>query len=183
MYTMISKYLNKAPEDNVNDREKYPGIEETDLDTLTIYFDRSNPEKLQQEVFYKLMFHFGFRGREWIRCNLTKDSIGFSHDSDGNEFIYLKVPKAQKMLRQQHRREFESQKSITMYARPTELDKCPVQLMKKYVSLLPPENDVLFPRPRPKVTPQNEWYYSKCVIGKNKLGDMMKTISEQAIKA
>ena len=179
--TMISKYLNETPEDNINDREKYPAIEQIDLDTLAIYFDRSNPEKLQQEVFYKLMFHFGFRGREWIRYNLTKDSIGFSRDSEGNEYIFLKVPKAQKNVKAStSMKHFQSQKSITMYARPDELDKCPVQLMKKYLSVLPSDNNVLFPRPRPKVTQQNEWCYDKCVLGKNKLGDMMKTISEQA---
>ena len=110
--TMISKYLNEAPENNTNDSEKYPAIEEMDLDTLTLYFDRSNPEKLQQEVFYKLMFHFGFRGREWIRYNLTKDSIGFSRDSEGNEYIYLKVPKAQKMLKRQHRKDILSHKKV-----------------------------------------------------------------------
>lgn len=69
---MIKKHLEETSD---KQNEKYPAIDNQDLKILSMYFDRSSPQKLQQEVFYNLVFHFGMRGREWIHYNLTKESI------------------------------------------------------------------------------------------------------------
>ena len=45
----------------------YPAIEKGDMEKLSTHFNRSSPQKLQDEVFFILMYHNGFQGREWFR--------------------------------------------------------------------------------------------------------------------
>ena len=42
-------------------------IQPGDQEKLKTYFDRSNPLKLQEEVWYTFVYHFGNRGRESIK--------------------------------------------------------------------------------------------------------------------
>ena len=42
----------------------YPEIEQSDMKKLNEYFNRSDPVRLQDEVFFSLCYFFGFRGRE-----------------------------------------------------------------------------------------------------------------------
>ena len=42
-------------------------INDEDLEKLGHYFNRSDAVRLQEEVFFNLLYHFGYRGREWIR--------------------------------------------------------------------------------------------------------------------
>ncbi len=55
-------------------RHQYDAIEPEDMEKLGEYFNRSTPSRLLWEVFFLIIYHFGFRGREWLR-NLTKKSI------------------------------------------------------------------------------------------------------------
>ena len=43
---------------------------------LKNYLNRSDPTRLQREVIFNIIWHFGFRGREWLR-GLNKDSVIF----------------------------------------------------------------------------------------------------------
>ena len=73
----------------------YPEIEQSDMKKLNEYFNRSDPVRLQDEVFFSLCYFFGFRGREWLR-NLAKDSIVLRETSDGIEYIDLVKGTAEK---------------------------------------------------------------------------------------
>ena len=52
------------------------------MDKLQLYFNRTTPQRLQDEFFFNLLYHFGFRGREWLR-SLDKSSIIIGNN--GNE--------------------------------------------------------------------------------------------------
>lgn len=60
-------------------------------------------------------------------------------------------------------------------------NECPVEAIKLYISKLPKDINFFFLKPKPAITSfDTEWYYAKCPIGKNVLGDMMKRISLKA---
>ena len=45
----------------------YDAIESDDLKKLGKHFDRSNPVRLQEEVYINIIYYYGNRGREWMR--------------------------------------------------------------------------------------------------------------------
>ena len=140
---------------------------------LNDYFNRSDPVRLQDEVFFSVCYFFGFRGREWLR-NLTKDNIVLRETSDGTEYIDLEKETAEKNVRagNQH-----SVKQAIMTATPKNLSTCPVELMKTYLQKLPTQ--CLWPKPKKNWTFDN-YYSDKQVVGKNSLMTMMKEISKRA---
>ena len=109
----------------------FEAIEEADLKKLRIYFDRSSPEKLQEEVYFILEYYLGLRGREWIKY-LERESIQFLKDSDGNEFIEVQninmIQKNQQpAVGSSCRTKYEKQGRI--YASPRILS-CPVEAIR-----------------------------------------------------
>ena len=42
----------------------YRSIQDADLQKLSRYFDRSGPQRLQEEVAYNILYYYGERGRE-----------------------------------------------------------------------------------------------------------------------
>jgi hypothetical protein len=42
----------------------YRAIQDGDLRKLSVYFDRSKPQRLQEEVAFNILYFFGERGRE-----------------------------------------------------------------------------------------------------------------------
>lgn len=171
----IAKYIKT----NTNsEKSGYQAIDENDLKLLSKYFDRSTPQVLQHEVFYVIVYHFGYRGREWLR-GITKHSLKLHTDPNGREFFDLVKTDAEKNVKAStNRRHFESIKTILMYSTPETPEKCPVFATKLYLSKLPDGNDTLFPKPC--LSFGNESYYRKLVLGKNTLNEMMKTISIHA---
>ena len=175
----IGKYL----QTNQNPKQQSKAIDKLDLQILGKYFDRSTPKVLQEEVFYLIIFHFGFRGREWVR-NLTKESIIVHTDIHGREYIELLKPLSEKNVKPStSRRHYESGKEIFMFSTPENKDKCPVQAVKKYLEKIS-NVTVLFPKPlklKKNCAVDSQPWYSDCqVLGKNKLNDLMKIISENA---
>ena len=65
-----------------------------------------------------------------------------------------------------------------MYENPNSMN-CPVQAVELYRSKLQKDSDVLFPKPKTS-NYQKQWYSDKEVLGKHKLFDGMKIISELA---
>lgn len=68
--------------------KQYDSIEELDMLKLRSYFDRSTPEKLQEEVYFAIEYYLGTRGREWIRY-FKKENLLFQQDSSGNEYVEI----------------------------------------------------------------------------------------------
>ena len=126
------------------------------------------------EVFFLIIYHFGFRGREWLR-SLTKSSVLIKFCPITNlRYVELIKEIKEKNVNQTNP---ESCKQILMYEKPTSIS-CPVQAIQLYLSKLPHNSNVLFPKPKIKF--QDDWYSEKEVLGKHTLFDGMKKISELA---
>ena len=153
----------------------YPAIEPEDMTLLRSYFDRSNPQKLQDEVFFLILFHFGFRGREWLR-NLTTKSL-IVKESNGTKYVDFNKTQSEKNIR------FTNQavmRQAVMTSTPTTPESCPVEAVELYLQKLSKESPSLFPKPSLKYIGTGEWYCKKEVLGKNTLNDQMKKISVRA---
>ena len=146
-----------------------------DLRILGKYFDRSNATVLQEEVFFNLLYHFGYRGREWIR-DMKVTSINIQKDQNNIEFVEIMKPKAEKNVKASLTKCcYESNKNVGMY-QLTDKSKCQVQALKTYLEKLP--NDVLFPKPLLRHS-DNSWYSPSQVQGKNTLHNYMKKKSQR----
>lgn len=162
-----------------NATKHFAVIEAGDQEKLFRYFDQSSPVKLQQEIWYNLIYYFGNRGREGIR-ELSKDDVSFTMDSDGKEYCFLNKTLSQKNVKSSLTKpsDFDNTKQSRMYADDLRSSSCPVQAMKLYLSKIPSESKSLFPRPRQEYVA--DWYYPKQCLGKTVLGKMMPQISKDA---
>lgn len=144
-------------------------------------FHRSTPTRLQHEVFFKICYHFGFRGREWIR-DLKRADILFEMDSSNCEYVSLSRQRISKNVKASLRRkENGDKKSITMYSVPEEPELCPVAAVRMYLSKMHPNCEELFHKAVKNWSSDSEiWYCPKGVLGKNTLNEMMKKISSAA---
>ena len=152
----------------------YEMIQEGDQKILENYFDRSTPQKLQEEAWYTFVYHFGNRGREGIK-ELKKQDFVFRFDSDGKEYCELDSCIDQKNVTPDNS---ESVKCARIYS--TGRENCPVQCLKLYLSTI--ENtghDSFWPKAK-RVPTANCWYETKQIVGRTVLGEMMKRISRNA---
>lgn len=174
---MCSKYLKSA--ESSSDRS-YKSMTDIDLQTLMRYFDRSNGKKLQEEVFFSIAYHKGYRGREWIR-NLQVSNLKITADENGIEYADLETPSFSKNSKGSViEKDYSNNKQSRIYSQP-ESPNCPVEAIKLYLSKIPPTVKDLFPAPVRKWNFSNKyWYSAKQVLGKNKLANMMSKISTDA---
>ena len=61
-------------------------INDEDLEKLEHYFNRSDAARLQEEVFFNILYPFGYRGRKWIR-DIKVSSIQIHQDQNNVEFV------------------------------------------------------------------------------------------------
>ena len=164
--------------------ESYPAIEEADMKKINQYFDQSSPTTLQHQVWFNITYHLGLRGREAQR-HLTKDSLVIREDSDGKRYVALShdfITKNTKATEALNRNDFETVRQARMYERQND-DKCPVKAFELYLEKINvSSSNALFPKCNNKtqISRGKEWY-SNAVIGKNTLGNMLKTISKEAV--
>lgn len=152
----------------------YQPIEVEDMAKLDVYFDRSTPKRLQHEVFFLILYHFGFRGREWIR-NLTKETVKICTGPDGKKYATLIKEEQEKNVKAN---DYRNLRQEAIYE-TEDKSKCPLAAIEEYMSRLPSENLALFPKVKAKWD-QNNYYCQKEVVGKNMLHELMKTISKEA---
>ena len=144
------------------------------MEKLGHYFNRSDAARLQ-EVFFNILYHFGYRGREWIRY-IKVSSIQIHQDQNNVEFVEILKPRAEKNVKASlSRRNYETNKNVGMYEL-TDKTKCPVHALKMYLEKLP--GDDLFPNPM--TSNSSSWYSSNQVLGKHTLHNFMKKISTSA---
>lgn len=171
---MVGKWIKEG-----NKSKQYPAIEPADLQKLNLYFDRSNPTVLQQEIWFNCVFYFGLRGREVLSC-LKKTDIEITLDSNKRQFAFIKntfLTKNVKMSLSQ--KEFENVSMARMYDNPEDESRCPIAALKVYLSKIPPTNQNFFPLPRE--TPSNDsWFTPQRNVGQGQLGKFLKTISQSA---
>ena len=157
-------------------------IEKGDLERLRLHFDRSTPERLQDEVWFIITLHFGLRGRETI-SQLSKSSIAFDEDADGHRFAFLRHCTISKNVKSSlSQKEFSDHKNCRLYEDASSSTQCPLKAIDLYFSKISENTTALFPQPK-KINGGDEisiWYCEKKKLGLNQLGKMMKRISTEA---
>lgn len=173
--TMIGKWLKEGSKS-----KQFCTIEKGDLKKIRVYFDRSTPEVLQQEIWFMLSFYFGFRGRE-VLSNLKMDHLSVGVDEDQRRYIFINHQYLSKNVKASlSQKEFLNLQNARMYDNPSDEKKCPVAAFELYKSKCPSNNENLFPMPKKIINKDCYWYCESRGLGKNTIGAMMKTISEKA---
>jgi hypothetical protein len=154
-----------------------PVIEGPDMDKLGSYFAswQTQPDVLQQCVWYCLCYHFGRRGREgWTR--MTKDNFTIKTDSSGEKYVCSDLTEVTKNVKggpKQHEQDYSDNR---MYGQA-------VEIFSFFKAKLNPDLDRLFKKPRHQqkdFTPDDETWFTREPLGKNTLSQMMPRISKAA---
>ena len=152
---------------------KFPPIESPDLIVIGKYFTRETPELLQLEVWFNLSLKMGLRGRE-LHHQMKKDWIEIEEDSAGRTYASIKTNYLSKNVRASLcQSDFENLENARLHDYPSK-DKCPIEALKTYLSLLPGES--MYPKPSRLAKPNKPetWYCRKEVVCKDALGKFMK---------
>lgn len=140
--------------------------------------DVATPAGLQNKVFIDIMVYLCNRGRENLRELCTSDFI-IQTDSCGLKYVAYNTDK----LTKNHRGELgddEASQGGMMYEMQNN-SKCPVISFEKYMSVLNPLCQSFWQRPKRSGNEiNNSTWYDNSPVGKNTLGNKMKTLSQQA---
>ena len=152
-------------------------IAEGDMNLLNRYFADCfrNSTKLQEFVWFNLCYHFGRRGREGWRA-LQKEHFEIMVDADGNCYVGAVLTESTK--NNPGGQSCQDYSDVRMYeVVSNSMD--PVKAFEFYLSKLHPENKNLFSKSK-KIFSRDDIWFTKEVIGKNTLVNMMKNISNKA---
>ena len=157
-------------------------MEKEDVEKLyDQYFPRAvadtvDTEILLHKIFWDIMYYTGRRGKEGLR-SLEKDSFVIKNSPDQSEFIEItfneKTKKNQGDSLSATGNALHNDHHIITAIPNSPL--CPVETFKRYMDLLHPQNKAFFQKPNKTKTA-----FTKEVLGKNTLGEMMKVISTVA---
>lgn len=178
MKAMVGKFLSSSK--NSKPEEKYPPIEEQDMVKIRSSFTRETPQLLQQEFIFNCLYHFGLRGRETLKL-LKKESFELETDGEGRQYLRLGGAALSKNCKAGLcAKEFDNAKKVRAYECNERKFECPVECYKIYMDKLPQENPSVFPKPLTTYKkPISQWYCSSKVLGKNSLGNLLSTLSDQ----
>ena len=156
----------------------YPAIEESDLLKLSKYFKdyTKYPDILQQAVWFCISYLYSRKGREGFRL-LTKSSFTIKTDEVGREFLVMNETEK----RGPGITKDSSYSGVRAYGCDLGSENLNfVEIFKFYISKLDAKLDSLFQRPKYRPSEADDCWFQNWVVGKNKLGEMMKTISHNA---
>ena len=159
---MVGKYIKAGG--IVNQTKQYQAIEKNDMQKMSSYFDRTSTDILQEEVWFSIVYYFGFRGREVIR-DLPPKCFSFEKDSENETIVGLKSTYLSKNIKASlSKKEYENIKVVRMYE-IDQKDNCPVEAMEIYFKKIPGDN--LFPMPL-KLTKndKDKWFSGVKVLRK-----------------
>lgn len=157
--------------------DKFPAIEESDMRKIREYFDRSDPQVLQFEVMFNIIYYFGLRGRETLPF-LTKDSFEITSNDEGRRFIKLSHDLLTKNSKSSLlSKEFEDAKRARMFENMSDPKACPVQAWELYMEKIR-TTDSLFPKPCKNFRTNDQWYTPSKKVGKNKIDNLMAYLSD-----
>lgn len=135
-----------------------------------------NGTSLLRTVFYLIGVHFGIRGGQEHRL-LTKRNFSFHFDLDGKE--YIQYTECQTKTNQGGIKHRKIEKHSARAYASTQPERCPVNVLKRYISLCPSatleKSFYLKPLQKP-----SELWFGKQPLGHNTLGCMIKDIMRDA---
>ncbi|XP_041458312.1 uncharacterized protein KIAA1958-like [Lytechinus variegatus] len=151
-------------------------IESEDIQKLYSYFkEDETPVTLSEKVWFELSLYFCRRGRENLRT-LKKAHFQLKKDANEREYVTQTVDELTKKTREDN--QSSRVDGARMYATPGD-PRCPVASFKTYMSKLNDDCEYLFQTPK-QMRPKSGPWYTKTPMGKNTLGNMMKSLSQKA---
>lgn len=156
--------------------KQYDAISDSDMQKLKRYFNRCSDTRLQEEIIFILMLHFGLRGREHLRL-LKSDSLVLQKDDAGNEYYRIgKVLPSKNVKASVCAKVFEEVKKARLY-RGADQDGCPFLAVQQYLQKIRggTKDDCLFPK-----SLKNGGFSREAVLGKEYLGNIMAGLSKDA---
>ena len=149
---------------------------------INVYFGQclSDPVKLQEYVWFSLCLQFGRRGHEGWRA-MQKDYFVADTDSDGKRFIGTLSTESTKNIPGGNKQSDQDYSDTRMYE-VSGSRLCPVQAYEVYRSKLHPDNPCLFAKAKKNFTLDSSIWYTKEVLWKNTIGDIIKGISKNIHK-
>ena len=146
-----------------------PAIEVDDIAIIYKSFNLDVPTDLQNKVFVDFMLFYCNRGRENLR-ELKKTDFTF-HGSGDNKYIALRDHSTKN-----HRGDSkDDNESHVMPSNPL----CPVKSFVKYLSVLHPDCDYFWQRPKPIRKKKLISGLIRLLLKKTTLGDKMKNLPKQ----
>ena len=148
--------------------------------------EASDPRGLMQTVWFYISLYFGKRGRENQR-EIKKSMLRLRNTGAGDEYFELNKDKPGTVLLSKNHtggldgtEDHSDGKIFAISNSP----RCPVKVIKAYLSHLNPDMEALFQRPKvpsSKFDPNETiiWYEKK-VLGHNTLDNMLRNMSERA---
>lgn len=176
---MCKTYINARNEKPAH----YPAIAEGDLFKLSSYLAKyqESPEILFHCFWFLLCYLFARRGREGFR-DMTRNTFQVKTDDLGYEYLVMATTEKTKNWQGGSSSKAWDYSDVRAYG--LEVNNCHLSIVKVYnfyISKLNPRNEALFQRPilSPKFI-ESPYWFTEQVIGKNKLAEVMKSISTSA---
>jgi len=137
-----------------------------------------SPHALNRTIWWNNTIHFGWRGRDEHHRACYGD-FHIAKDDQGCEYVEWQVERGTKT---RTGAEGETQRAFNPRMYSTGTERCPVALMKKYLSLRPPDfclpESPLYLQEASNLT--DMLWYKRQPVGKEKLGKFMKTMAKSA---
>ena len=174
---MWDAVVKKNKQDGKCKAKSWPAIEKLDFAKLKqdSSFNMSDPNQLQEKVFFDIQLFFGRRGREGLR-SLKKSSFDIKKDDSGVEYCEIAFNESTK----NHQTSEAPGSKGAMYA--TGGPQCPIKSLKLYLSKLCRDSEDFFVKVRTdknfRPDLEETWFTGK-PLGVNSIGDFMKKISER----
>ena len=152
----------------------YKNLDPDDIVKVVTSLNPDDPEELQLFSWFYIQLFFCLRGEE-NTDRMKKLDLIFETTKDNLEVISLRNNETKN-----HKELTEDADSGGKIVEEKGSVKCPVRIMKTYLSKLNPENDFLWQKPLncTKNNPSIKWYANQ-KVGHNKLGQFMKIISKR----
>ena len=129
---MFQGVTKKGKREGRGEVESKPPIDEEDMDKLSKYFKKNmrgppNPMKLQEMLFFYVIYYGGRRGRENLR-NMVKNSFQINYDADNRAYIHQVIKEHDKNHKEN---DFQPSNEARIYETPGKTCKFPYRSTMK----------------------------------------------------
>lgn len=153
------------------DVSHFKNLSQSDLEKVVNNLHPNVPFHLQLLTFFYIMLYFARRGRENL-AEMTKCFVIFKTNEKGERYVVKSRDELTKNHRESDTRKIEGGRIYE-----TNSEKCPVKIISSYLAKLNPNCNFLWQKPKINICEGECWFENK-KIGKNTLGNFMKSISK-----
>jgi hypothetical protein len=170
---VFANYLRQLKANGKGAVRHFQDISKEDMTKVVEVLDQDNPQQLQMLAWWYVQLFFCKRGientAEMQKCDINFDSVG------GRTIAKLGRNWASK----NHQEVDEDMESGGLISEIKDHPKCPIHILRKYISKLNPTNEALWQRPKENFKTEDDSWYINARLGHNSIANMMKKISAQ----